>query len=91
MKDPDAATVLTYDAERYRQGINWHASRERDYRRAISRPWEPTPNYLRDPPWPPIPANLYPQGADPNDFWTTSDGRWGTRAQIRDQGLPSSQ
>jgi hypothetical protein len=83
--DPSVASVLSYDAERYRQGIFWHARRERDYRRAMSRPWEPIPNYPRDPPWPAIPANLLPAGVNPKDFWITPDGRWGTRAQMRAQ------
>jgi hypothetical protein len=81
-KDPALASYLSYDAERYRQGIIWHARREQDFRRASWRPWEPTPNYPREAPWPPIPANLLPAGADPNDFCISADGRWGTRAEM---------
>jgi hypothetical protein len=67
-KDPAMASSLSYDAERYRKGIIWHALRERDFRRAMWQPWKPIPNHPRDPPWPPIPANLLPAGADPEDF-----------------------
>jgi hypothetical protein len=89
--DPAVASVLSYDAERYRKGIIWHARRERDFRRAMSRPWEPIPDYPRDPPWPAIPANLFPVGVNRNDFWITPDGHWGTRAQMRAQAQSSTQ
>jgi hypothetical protein len=51
--DPAIAAILRYDAERYRQGISWHARREQDFRRAMWRPWEPSPNYPREPRWSP--------------------------------------
>jgi hypothetical protein len=87
--DPAIGAILRYDAERYRKGIIWHARRDRDFRRAMWRPWEPSPNYPRDPPWPPTPANLFPPGVDPNDFWFTPDGRWGTRSQRGSAITPS--
>ena len=90
-KDPALASYLRYDAERYRQGIIWHARREMDYRRAMWRLWEPSPNFARHAPWPSIPANLLPAGADPSDLWITTDGHWGTRAQISDRAPLSGQ
>ena len=89
--DPAVASVLGYDAERYRQGIFWHARRERDFRRAVWRPWEPIPDYPRDPPWPAVPANVFPAGVNPKDFWITPDGHWETRAQMRGQVRSSTQ
>ncbi len=90
-KDPAVAALLGYDAERYRQGIIWRARRERDYRRAVWRPWEPIPDYPRDPPWPTIPASLFPPGVNPKDYSITPDGRWGSRAQISGQASSSGQ
>ncbi len=90
-KDPAVASLLAYDAGIYRQGIISHARRERDYRRAMWRPWEPIPNYPRDPPWPGIPANLFPPGVNPKDYSITPDGRWGSRAQSSGQASSSGQ
>jgi hypothetical protein len=70
--DPAVAAVLSFDADRYRQGITWHARRERDFRRAMWRPWDPIPNYSRDPPWPAIPASLLPTGTNADDFISRS-------------------
>jgi hypothetical protein len=88
-KDPALASYLGYDAERHRLGMIWHAQRGQEYRRAAWRLWEPTPNYPADAPWPAIPPALFPPGADPNDFWITTDGRWGTRAQVNGPAPPS--
>jgi hypothetical protein len=89
-RDPALASYLMYDAERYRQGALWHERRERDFRRAMWRPWESSPNFPRDAPWRPIPASIFPAGADPDDFWITTDGRWGTKAQVNGQATPSA-
>lgn len=90
-KDPTVAAFLGYAAAKYRQGIIWHARRERDYRRAIWRPWEPIPDYPRDPLWPATPASLFPPGVNPKDYSITPDGRWGSRAQSSGQASSSGQ
>jgi hypothetical protein len=90
-KDPTVTSFLAYDAGRYRQGINWHARREQDYRRAMWRLWEPIPNAPRDPPWPAIPANLFPPGVNPKDYSITPDGRWGSRVQMSGTASSSRQ
>src|SRR5262249_50989590 len=89
-RDPALASYLRYDAERHRQGVIWHERREGDFRRAMWRPWEPSPNFPPDAPWRPIPASIFPAGADPDDFWITTDGRWGTKAQVNGQATPSA-
>jgi hypothetical protein len=88
--DPALASYLRYDAERHRQGAIWHELRERDFRQAMLRPWEAIPNLPPDAPWRPIPPSMYPAGADHDDFWITTDGRWGTKAQVIGQAPPSA-
>ena len=90
-RDPSLAPLLRYQAERYRQGAALHEQWERAFRRALWRPWEPIPDFPCHAPLAPIPRSVYPAGADPDDFRITTDGRWGTRAQILGQSTASSQ
>ena len=58
--DPAMRAVALFDARRHHVAMAWHADRQAEALVAAWRPWRAIAPRDDQPPWPPIPPELYP-------------------------------